>query len=51
MDPDEKFIRYYKRNSEKIKCECGCVLRRVSFSTHLKSMKHRECLEIKQKMI
>ena len=52
----EKQKQYYINNQDKIKqrrnalitCECGCVIRKASYSIHLKSQKHKKLLNQNQ---
>lgn len=39
--------RYYEKNKEKIKCECGSVITKPNYSTHLKSNKHLKWIKNK----
>ena len=51
---NERSIEFYyknkelinKRNSEKIKCECGCMIRRGDISSHRKTKKHNHLLDL-----
>jgi len=32
--------KYYERNKERIKCDCGSSVTKINYKTHLKSQKH-----------
>jgi catalase len=47
LDNKERWEKYTEKRKEKITCECGCVVSKGRFTTHLKSPKHAKLMETK----
>jgi len=52
IQKEKEYEEYYKhireeRNKKKIKCECGCIIRRDSLIKHKKSTKHQKLVKNK----
>lgn len=47
-DPDYK-AKHMKYISEKLECECGCMVMRVAMAKHKRTAKHDKLVKSKQK--
>ena len=47
LDNKERWEKAAEKRKEKITCECGCVVSKGRFTTHLKSPKHAKLMETK----
>ena len=43
---NEDRTEYMKRYNTKIKCECGCIVKKLTYYCHVKTDKHKLLLEL-----